>query len=60
MNEYAARIDRLNKKLTEAQSDRDTALNDGDAERVHEMDLDIERITADLKRFEMLAEKAEY
>lgn len=57
MSEFAVRIEELNEELTTAQIDRDQAVDEGDAERVHELDMDIERITADIKRFEMLVEK---
>lgn len=58
MSAHEVRIDELNEELTTAQIDRDAAIDEGDTERVHDLDLEIERITADIKRFEMLIEKA--
>lgn len=58
MARHDARIQSLNEELNTAQIERDAAIDDGDANRVHELDLEIERITEDLSRFEMLAEKA--
>lgn len=51
------RIDELNEEITSLQIDRDTSVDEGDIERVREIDMEIEALTAYLKRLEMLVKK---
>lgn len=52
------RIDELNEEIHEKQIERDMAVDENDPDRVNELDLEIEALNDDLKRFEMIMEKA--
>lgn len=52
------RLDELNEELTNLEIERDACVDVGDTERVHEIDLEMETIKADIRRLEMEIEKA--
>jgi archaellum component FlaC len=52
------RLDELNEELTNLEIERDACVDVGDTERVHEIDMELETIKADIRRLEMELEKS--
>ncbi len=58
MSNTERRIDELNEELHDKMLERDMAVDENDPDRVNELDLEIEALNADIKRLEMIVEKA--